>query len=74
MKRFKHKLSIVIPIYNERNNLYLLTKKLISNLKNFEYEIIFVDDNSTDGSIEILKKLKKNIFFSNLFLEIKHLI
>ncbi|MDC0167339.1 glycosyltransferase [Candidatus Pelagibacter sp.] len=68
MKRFKHKLSIVIPIYNEKNNLYLLTKKLISNLKNFEYEIIFVDDNSTDGSIEILKKLKKKyLFFKPIF-------
>ena len=74
MKKFKHKLSIVIPIYNEKNNLYILTKKLISNLKNFDFEIIIVDDNSTDGSIGILKKLKKNILFSNLFLEIKYLI
>ena len=55
MKKFKHKLSVVIPIYNEKDNLYPLTKKLIINLKNFDYEIIIVDDSSTDGSIEILK-------------------
>jgi len=68
MKKFKHKLSIVIPIYNEKNNLYILTKKLISNLKNFDFEIIIVDDNSTDGSIGILKKLKKKYpFFKPIF-------
>ena len=68
MKKFKRKLSIVIPIYNERNNLYPLTKKLINNLRNFDYEIIIVDDNSNDGSIEILKKLKKKYsFFKPIF-------
>ena len=68
MKKFKHKLSVVIPIYNEKDNLYPLTKKLIINLKNFDYEIIIIDDSSTDGSIEILKKLKKKYsFFKPIF-------
>ncbi len=52
-------LSIVIPIYNERENipkLYEELKEVLDKL-NKSYEIIFVDDGSTDGSYEILKEL-----------------
>tara|TARA_B100000674_G_C37580817_1_gene796228 strand:+ start:78 stop:239 length:162 start_codon:yes stop_codon:yes gene_type:complete len=42
--------SIVIPILNESKNIKVLTNKIILNCKNFNYEIIFVDDNSSDGS------------------------
>jgi len=53
------KLSIVIPVFNERNNLVLIYEhltKVLSSLK-ASYEIIFIDDGSTDGSFEVLRKL-----------------
>ena len=59
----KRKLSIVIPILNEEKNISPLTKKIKKYLKSYDFEIIFVDDNSNDQSKEILKKLKKNIYF-----------
>jgi len=53
------KFSIIIPIFNEKNNVSLLASKINSSLKKFKYEIIFVDDSSTDGSRKILLKLVK---------------
>ena len=64
----KKNLSIVIPILNESNNIQYLTDKIIKNLININYEIIFVDDNSVDNSHKILRKLKKKYkFFKPIF-------
>ena len=54
----KNKLSIIIPIFNEKNNILILTKKIIFNLKKIKYEIIYVDDNSLDYSKKVLSELK----------------
>lgn len=54
-------LSFVIPLFNEEESLDLFYKELqavIIQLKE-EYEIIFVDDGSTDNSLEIIKNLAK---------------
>lgn len=52
------KISIVIPTFNESKNIPLLTPAIIKNIpKKYNYEIIFVDDNSPDGTFEIIKKL-----------------
>lgn len=67
----ENKLSIIIPILNEEKNILPLTKKIIRNLKNIKYEIIFVDDNSVDASKIILKKLKKKYKFFNPIFRIK---
>tara|TARA_X000000950_G_scaffold276613_1_gene364781 strand:+ start:751 stop:1476 length:726 start_codon:yes stop_codon:yes gene_type:complete len=57
------KISIVIPILNEGDNIKILINKILKNLrklkKNFIIEIIFIDDNSTDNTREIFKNLKK---------------
>lgn len=55
------KLSIIIPIYNEEQNIAELQKRLISaikkDFKKWKYEIILVDDGSHDNSFKLLKKI-----------------
>ena len=55
----KSGLSIVIPTYNEKDNISKILEKLKKSLKGITYEIIFVDDNSPDGtSFEIKNFIK----------------
>jgi len=51
------KISFVIPVYNEKDSLVELYEEIISSIGSKKYEIIFVDDGSTDGSVEILRNL-----------------
>ncbi len=53
-------LSVTIPIYNEEKNLEVLHRELNDTLPKLgkNYEIIYVDDGSTDGSFAVLKDLK----------------
>jgi len=55
-------LSVVIPIYNERENLVPLEEKLNETLAglNLDYEVVLVDDGSRDGSAELIVKLQKH--------------
>lgn len=55
-------LSIVIPVYNEEENIMPLFDELKSTLELIEeeYEIIFVDDGSTDSSISLFREIKKS--------------
>lgn len=50
-------ISIVIPIYNERENIEELYERLKRALSDFDYEIVFVDDGSKDGSTEIIREI-----------------
>ncbi len=56
----KVKISIVVPLFNEEESIAELHKKIKSNIKNHSYEIIFIDDGSTDRSFKQLLKLRKN--------------
>jgi len=53
-------LSIVIPVYNEKNTIELIIEK-VKNAKTgkIKKQIVIVDDCSTDGTREILKKIQK---------------
>jgi glycosyltransferase involved in cell wall biosynthesis len=53
-------LSVVIPVYNEQENIRLLYEKLKESLDplNIEYEILFVDDGSTDRTLSILEEIQ----------------
>lgn len=58
--------SIVIPVYNSSKTLEILTEEITSVFQgtNYNYEVLFIDDCSTDDSWEILKNInKKNKHF-----------
>ncbi len=52
--------SVVIPLYNERDNLAPLHAELSSVMQSLgrAYELIFVDDGSVDGSLDVLRQIK----------------
>ena len=53
------KISIIIPCYNEKNTLIKIINRIILSLKNHNfkfYEILIVDDGSSDGTTEIIKE------------------
>jgi len=52
--------SILIPCYNEEDTIYDTVKSLYTELKYVHYEIICIDDGSTDKTWEVLTALKKN--------------
>jgi glycosyltransferase involved in cell wall biosynthesis len=54
------KVSVIIPCYNEVKTIKEIISKVL-NYKDFNKEIIVIDDNSTDGSLEILKDELKNV-------------
>ncbi len=52
--------SIVVPLFNEEQNIALLIDEIEKNLLKYSnYEIILVNDASTDNSSEVIKKIKK---------------
>src|ERR1700752_3305226 len=55
-------ISIVVPVFNSEKTLTELYTRINSAFENEkkQYQLIFIDDGSKDGSWEILKKLKEN--------------
>lgn len=50
--------SVVLPVFNERGNLAPLLSEIDAALDRLEYEVVAVDDGSTDGSLELLESLR----------------
>lgn len=58
MKQVVKDISIVLPVYNEENNLPILYSELLSvidDIKLINYEFIFINDGSSDNSLNIIK-------------------
>ena len=57
----KKTLSIILPCYNEAENIVLLKNRIIEQLDNssMDYELIFIDDGSTDSTQKLLNALHK---------------
>ena len=57
------KVDLIIPFYNENQNLEILCKELSSTIPQLkhDYKVLFVDDGSTDNSLKILKSYSEKI-------------
>jgi len=53
-------LSLIVPVYNERESLAILVEEIGRALPGRRYEIVAVDDGSSDGSLDELKALKSD--------------
>ena len=56
------KISIIIPAYNEEESLpylYDRLKKLMDDMKNYEFEVLFVNDGSKDKTVQIIKEFRQ---------------
>ena len=59
--------SIIVPLYNEGENITNLNDEILKVIKillaenKFNFEILYVDDGSSDNTFEILKSLKNTV-------------
>jgi dolichol-phosphate mannosyltransferase len=53
----KDKISIIIPTYNEKDNIAPLLSRVDKALSGYNYEVLIVDDGSKDGTIELASEL-----------------
>src|ERR1051325_11756884 len=50
-------LSVVVPTFKERDNVPLLVEKLARTLAGVDWEVVFVDDNSPDGTAAVAREI-----------------
>jgi dolichol-phosphate mannosyltransferase len=53
-------LSVIVPTFNERDNVIVLYRRLEATLKGIPWEVVFVDDNSPDGTWEVVRGLAQH--------------
>ena len=58
------KISVVVPCYNEEENVVPMANAIReifkNNLSSYKYEIIFIDNDSKDGTRELIRELCRN--------------
>ena len=55
-------ITIIIPAYNEEESLpflYERLEKLMDDVKNYEFEILFVNDGSKDNTLNLIKEYRE---------------
>ncbi|GAA0002925.1 hypothetical protein BRDID11002_29260 [Bradyrhizobium diazoefficiens] len=50
-------LSVIVPTFNERDNVTVLYRRLEATLASVAWEVVFVDDNSPDGTWDVVRAL-----------------
>jgi dolichol-phosphate mannosyltransferase len=50
-------LSVIVPTFNERDNVTVLYRRLEATLPSVAWEVVFVDDNSPDGTWDVVREL-----------------
>ncbi len=48
--------SVVVPLYNEEENIPILQSELTAALQGLDYEIVFVDDGSKDATVARIER------------------
>ena len=58
------RLSVIIPVFNEAGNVQRLHEQICQGLKilKADFEVIYVDDRSTDGTLNFLRDISSRIF------------
>lgn len=54
------KVSVIVPTYKEKDNVRPLVERIDKTLKGYDYEIVFVDDNSPDGTADAARAMAVN--------------
>ncbi|MBM4432639.1 MAG: glycosyltransferase, partial [Chloroflexi bacterium] len=49
--------SLIVPTYNERDNIVPLVERIDKALAGYDYRVLFIDDDSEDGTAELIKSL-----------------
>src|SRR5258706_7348667 len=50
-------ITVLIPLYNEEGSLKVLIEKIVKECRDVKYEILFIDDGSTDASLKVLQSI-----------------
>ena len=67
------KITIIIPAYNEEETLeklYDRLSKVLNEITNYEFEMLFINDGSKDKTKEILKELREKDYKASLLVEV----
>ena len=55
-------LSVVVPVFNERDNVTPLVNEIVAALRGLvDFEIVYVDDHSRDDTLAVLQGLKATV-------------
>jgi dolichol-phosphate mannosyltransferase len=60
-EKMAYDLAIVLPTFNESGNVGLLVERLAKALAGIHYEIIFVDDDSPDGTADVVRRVSRHL-------------